>query len=416
MLNHFKIDKARDTLYPAIQCFQIPLMGVVQEALDDGVLEDLLPSWAKFAADPLKSKGFFVYMLQSIFMGKTNSIELNIDYQVSRLGKMSTDRRVAMMFLPANTKVENLNSITKIARESLPSVEVILLSGQTTSNRKAEKYVTEFMEKNPNASILIIAAQMAQRSFSIPEITELYLAYDNGSNGATTQKMSRTLTPSDQNKIGRIFSLSFDPNRDDKFDALILGAALAIREKGKEKDIKAALKKVLRSVDIFKTTENGPIKFDPAEYIAECLDRNSVSRVLGKVADVSKITMDMRKKLANGSISVSQLEKLAVATKGKTYDMSGIIKSAKNTSDKDMSETELAKVRAMITTIIENIDYIIYGTETDNILEGLKIVREWGEEAEIEAEFGVPFDVIEFLFEHQIVNQDMVNIKLEFAG
>ena len=422
MLKHFKLDTYRDSLYPSIQCYQMPLIGIVNEALADGAIEELLPSWAKFIANPMKAKGFFVYVLQAIFSGKTNSTELNIDYQMYEQGGYVAPRRVAMLFLPENTKTAAIHEIVAISREAIPEVKVVVIAGSKnpkdsfsrgTTNREAEKKIKEVIEMCPNSSILIIASKMAQRSFSIPEITELYLAYDNGSNGGTIQKMSRALTPSDSNKIGRIFSLSFDPNRDDKFDAMVLAAALAIRAREGQKDIKKCLQKVLRSVDIFKCTKDGPIKFEAAEFIEQCLKRKSVSRVLGKTADVSKLTDDIRVKLAAGIINVKQLDKVAAATRGKTKEFSDILTRAKNNSNIEPSEKELAKVRAMLATIIENVDFIVDGTETENISDALRMVREWGEESQVEDEFGVPFEAIEFVFNNGIINQDMVNIKLE---
>ena len=43
---------------------------------EDGVY---LPSWTKFAANPIKAKGFWTRMLQAIFLGQHGWDELNID-------------------------------------------------------------------------------------------------------------------------------------------------------------------------------------------------------------------------------------------------------------------------------------------------------------------------------------------------
>jgi len=283
MLKNFAKDTSRDELYPGIQCYQMPLEGIVEEAIHDGVIEDLLPSWAKFAEKPMKAKGLFVYILQAIFAGKTNSVELNIDYQLSEQGIVITQRRIAMMFLPDNTKIKSLAEIEKMAKEALPETKVVVLYGKTTTNRKAQALVNRTIKESPNKNILIISAKMAQRSFSIPEMTEVYLAYDNGSNGSTVQRLSRVLTPDGPTKVGRVFSLSFDPNRDDKFDALVLSSAINMKKKRGGKDIKEYVRKILKSVDIFKCTEDGPIQFDEAEFITACLHRNSVSRVIRTV-------------------------------------------------------------------------------------------------------------------------------------
>ena len=46
--------------------------------------------------------------------------------------------------------------------------------------------------------------------------------------------MSRALTSNSPDKVARIFSLSFDPNRDDKLDTMVFQAALnQVEKKGK---------------------------------------------------------------------------------------------------------------------------------------------------------------------------------------
>lgn len=421
MLTKFKLDATRDALYPSIQCYQMPLAGIVDEALTDGqdsFNDEELPSWAKFVANPLKSSGFFRYMLEAIFDGKHNQDALHTDQQVG-----NADRRVSMMFLPANTRCNPkgneqqspMQIIEDIAVRALPNFEVIVLNGKTTSNRLAQKKVEEVLATT-DSNVLIIAAQMAQRSFSIPEITELFLAYDNGDNGATVQKMSRTLTPSGANKVGRIFSLSFDPNRDDKFDALVVGAAMNMTNKN-DKDIKENMRTVMRSVDIFKCTNDGPVLFDAASFIAEALERKAISRVLGKIADVSKLTDSIRASLANGKISVQKLSEVTAAARGKTFSTPLAKVLGASVEGVQPSEQELAKVREMITTIIENLDILTEGTGTTNIAEAINTVSAWGEveEAFVEEEFGVSFDVIKFLFEQGIINQNIVNLKMQEA-
>jgi hypothetical protein len=265
MLKFFEIDTSRDLLVPNVAFYQMSLTGPVNAAIDAGEVDEefkTLPSWAKFIANPMKAKGFFTRTLQAIFLGQGGHDELNVDFQT---GVIRRDRnRAAMMFLPANTRNKLLEAAGDIAQEALPGFEVIVLcgsmkhNGKKITNRNAEKTVQEIIEGNK--SVLIIAAQMAQRSFSIPEITELYLAYDRGDNGATIQKMSRTLTPHDLTKVGRIFSLSFDPNRDDKFDAMILETAQNYRARSESKSLSESMAEVLKTVDIYRCYADGAIK------------------------------------------------------------------------------------------------------------------------------------------------------------
>ena len=77
-MKHFKIDAKRDRMYPGLACYQMEIASMTQKAIDDGLDEDLLPSWSKFAAEPLKSKGFFTYMLQAIFESKHDALDLRL--------------------------------------------------------------------------------------------------------------------------------------------------------------------------------------------------------------------------------------------------------------------------------------------------------------------------------------------------
>ena len=307
MLKNFEINTDRDALYPDLACFQMNVAEMASRAIDDGADEDLLPSWSKFAADPLKGKGFFTYMLQALFEGKHDSLELDVEYQVGEIA----DRRVAMMFI-ASANNDNLMKTAQIADRALAGYTVITLcghkdnriNGQRVTNRNSQQLVKEVLEQD-EANVLILSNQMAARSFSIPEITELYLAYDNGDNGATIQKMSRTLTPSNSaSKVGRVFSLSFDPNRDDKFDSMVMEAALKVKQS--DEDIVSAMRRVLRSIDIFRSTEDGAELFDEAEFIKQSMARNGLSRVMGKVADISAIPMEVAVALSTGNIDVKR--------------------------------------------------------------------------------------------------------------
>ena len=416
MLKNFTIDINRDKLYPDLACFQMNVAEMTALAIEDGVDEELLPSWAKFAANPLKAQGFFTYTLQALFEGKHDALELNVRYQLNQTKK---ERRVAMMFI-ASANNDGLMTSASIADDALNGFTVITLcghkdnriNGQRVTNRNAQQLVKEVLEQDDN-DILILSNQMAARSFSIPEITELYLAYDNGDNGATIQKMSRTLTPSkSDSKVGRVFSLSFDPNRDDKFDSMIMEAALKVKKA--DEDIVSSMKRTLSSVDIFRCTEDGAQKMDEAEFIKQSMARNGLSRVMGKVADISAIPLEVATALSTGNIDVKRLTKVMASAKGKTYAASDSDPKQKN--KRDLShEKMMAKVREMITTIVENMDILIYGTGETNVQSAIAAIEENNLQGPVEERFGVEYDVIKFVFDTGIVKQDWVDIRMQAA-
>ena len=415
-LTLFEIDTARDMLVPDFRCYQMDLNGPVNAAIEAGEVDDqfkLLPSWSKFSAHPIKSKGFFTRVLESLFKGQGGHDELNVDLQV---GATALERKVAMMFFSANNP--QLQAIGNIASQTLHGFEIVVLCGATMhngrkiTNRRAEQVVKEVISTGKN--VLIIASHMAQRSFSIPEITELYLAYDRGENGATIQKMSRTLTPHGLGKIGHIFSLSFDPNRDDKFDTMIVETAINHKRRTEGKSLQEAMRDVLRTIDIFRCTPDGSVKINIDTFLAASMARKGISRVLGKIVDMNLLSSSAIKALANGKAGYFKNAIQEIALHGKTRDSKN--RNSPGTHRDLSSEKEIAEARKVITTIIENLDIIILGTNTKILIDAMAAVEQDQEMYEcVEEEFGVPVETISYLFKQGAIKQEWVELMYDNA-
>lgn len=416
MLKYFKVDPTRHQLYVDVEFYQMNLASVVElarTAEPDAFVEDgvFLPSWSKFAANPVKAKGFFTNMLQAVFEGKGGDDSLNVDYQTGRRAKEGI--KVAMMFLPGSTTNANLQEIKPIAEQALRGFQIVLVSGaEDMTNATAEREVREAIEKaeKNNQHVLILSAGMAQRSFSIPQITELYLAYDTGDNGATIQKMSRTLTPHKAGKVGRVISLSFDPNRDDKFDAMMIETAQNYKRNHNIPDLKQALRDVLRTVDIFKCQPDGAVKVEIDEYLEEALARKSIDRVIGKVAPINDLSREEITALASGNVEVFRAARQEAAARGKTR--LNAVKKSKGKDRTDASEKELARAREMIVTIAQNIDIIrYYGGST--IEEAFAIMDAEGSEIQndVTDQFGVDYSLIKELVLTNFINRDLLDLK-----
>ena len=418
MLKNFSVDVSRHQLVVDVEFYQMNLASVVEIArtaepdafVDDGVF---LPSWSKFAANPVKAKGFFTNMLQAVFLntGKASDPSLNIDYQTGR--KAKEGMKVAMMFLPGSTTNDNLLEIKPFAEQALKAFRIVLVSGaEDISNATAERDVKEAIEKaeKNNQHVLILSAGMAQRSFSIPQITELYLAYDTGDNGATIQKMSRTLTPHKVGKIGRVVSLSFDPNRDDKFDAMMIETAQNYKKNHGIKDLKQALRDVLRTVDIFKCQAEGAVKIEIDEYLEQALSRKSIDRVIGKIAPINELTTEEVCALASGNVDVFRAARKEAAARGKTR--LNVVKKKSGSNKTDASEKELKLAREMIVTISQNIDIIrYYGGST--IEEAFAIMDKEGAsiQDDVTEQFGVDYDLVKELVLTNFINRDLLDLK-----
>lgn len=416
MLKYFSVDAARHRLVVDVEFYQMNLASVVEiakTAEPDAFVEDgiFLPSWSKFAANPVRAKGFFTNMLQAVFEGKGGDDSLNVDYQTGRRAREGI--KVAMMFLPGSTTNANLQEIKPIAEQALRGFTVILVSGaEDITNATAERQVRdaiETSEKN-NQHVLILSAGMAQRSFSIPQITELYLAYDTGDNGATIQKISRTLTPHRAGKVGRVVSLSFDPNRDDKFDAMMIETAQNYKKNHGIQDLKQALRDVLRTVDIFKCQPDGAVKIEIDEYLEQALSRKSIDRVVGKIAPWNDASPEVISALADGNVDVFRAARKAAAARGKTQ--LNVIKKKSGANKTDASDKELARAREMIVTISQNIDIIrYYGGST--IEEAFQIMDREGKsiQDDVTEQFGVEYTMIKELVLTNFINRDLLDLK-----
>ena len=415
-LKYFAVDPSRHQLVVDVEFYQMNLASVVEiarTAEPDAFVENgiFLPSWSKFAAQPVKAKGFFVNMLQAVFEGKGGDDSLNVDFQTGRRAREGT--KVAMMFLPGSTTNANLQEIRPIAEQALRGFRVVLVSGaEDMTNATAEREVREAIElaEKQSQHVLILSAGMAQRSFSIPQITELYLAYDTGDSGATIQKMSRTLTPHRAGKVGRVISLSFDPNRDDKFDAVMLETAQNYQRNHGIADLKQALRDVLRTVDIFKCQPNGAVKVEIDTYLEEAIARKSIDRVIGKVAPINELSKEVITALASGNVDVFRAARQKAAARGKTR--LNAVKKSKGKDRTEASEKELARAREMIVTIAQNIDIIRYYGGT-TIEEAFAIMDAEGKsiQDDVTRQFGVPYEMIRELVLTNFINRDLLDLK-----
>ena len=418
-LQHFKIDPSRHELVVDIEFYQMDLKSAVEFArkadpdafVDDGIY---LPSWTKFAAYPAKAKGFWTRMLQAVFLGQHGWDELNVDYQTGR--KAKEGQRVAMMFLSGSMRNENLEDAVALARQALPGFTVVAVYGDEMSNRTAEAQVKEAIEKAAKLGqdVLLLSAGMAQRSFSVGAITELYLAYDTGDNGATIQKISRALTPDQQGKIGRIVSLSFDPNRDDKFDALLIETALNYKRTHNVKSAKEALRDVLRTVDIFSCTADGSIKLEGDNYLEHAIERNSISRVAGKASNLSLLSAGEIVAVARGNADAYKAAKEEATEKGKTKLSTKESSGNKNIKDALAGVQIMAKAREVITTIVENMDIIVLGTGTNILSDAFDTIASDPNKREaVELEFGLDFDLLRDLFDRGVINTDIIELQVD---
>jgi hypothetical protein len=419
MLTNFKVDPTRSQLVVDVEFYQMNLIRAIEQArkLDPELFidgDDRLASWSKFAKNPLRAKGFWTHMLQAVFLGQNNIDEMSADFQVGKTEK----GQVAMMFLSGNirrsAKDDQFAEVVAITEQVLGNGwSIIPIYGVETSNKTAEKHTKEAIEvaRKSGKNVLILSAGMAQRSYSVGDITRLYLCYDEGDAGATTQKISRALTPNQIGKIGRIFSLSFDPNRDDKFDTMMIATAQNYAKR-KGVEIDEALRRVIGTIDIFACSSDGRVQIDPDTYLQQILDRNSLSRMVGKQADMSLLDDEEIAALASGNSDYSRLDVVESAPKGKTTLPNTDMTKSKRASVNKETLKLIDKARKVLSTIVEHLPYLAIMTKSTTVRDSLIRCNEVPDYNEyVTTEFGVTPNKIIDLFDRKILNYDLASLQ-----
>jgi hypothetical protein len=240
------------------------------------------PSFTKASKSVAKNQGFWVGLYKSL-IGDSPIFDANFDandYCLSNCLEGDEVKSVVQFVSMNNTQMEKLGSIAKSVLNTF--FEVVVVNGNEVKGEYAEQYVKDAIRsaKMNGKNVWIIASQMCQRSFSVPDINVVLLTYDNGEMGATVQRMSRALTAGNSEKTGHIISLSIDGNRDDKVTPMIYDAAKQVAEH-EGIDIVDALKKVMRSTPIFQMGEDGcNIQLDPDDYSREVFSSSNGHRIM----------------------------------------------------------------------------------------------------------------------------------------
>ena len=249
------------------------------EALD----EKVQPNWIKIWEKPMANKAFIAKLLQSLVGDDTLRPELNLSHMA--------DESVDCFMLLVSADKAPMKKIAEIAAHTIPDWHVKILNGDHTTNIDAEPETKREINEARIAGkkgVLIIANQMGSRSYSIPEIQATVIAYDRGSVDATQQKVSRCLTPGllytgNTKTYGYIVDLSFDPNRAENIERLVLEEAIQV-QRSENSDFNTAVRFVLSSIDLFKMNEYGCVEEVTPDAMFKILGDNDV---LLKVADVA---------------------------------------------------------------------------------------------------------------------------------
>lgn len=326
-------------------------MKGLKEAVEE-LNETVQPSWLKIWEKPNANKAFIEKLFQALVGENSLTPELNLTH--------IADDQVDCFMLLVSANNKEMSDVLKIAKKAIPDWEIIVLNGDYTSNKEAESETTQIINEsrlNSKKGVIIIANQMGSRSYSISEIQASVIAYDRGSVDATTQKVSRCLTPGnkyngEKKEFGYIVDLSFDPNRAENIERLILEEAIQV-QRSEDTDFTSAVKYVLNSIDLFKVKEFGyTIPVTEEELFGIFSDNDAMLRVADMSVDLTDI-------LENGVYEILQNIKISK----KNNDRKEKIGNPKNTvtqggegNKRTLTDSDKKEMEAVVNAAIRSLN------------------------------------------------------------
>ena len=315
---------------------------------------NLNPSFAKASKDVQKCHGYWSALIRSL-IGEHKNVDAN---EYSLFNCISEDPQSVIMFVNMNKPQQS--KLSKIAKSILNEFyDVYVVNGdEVKGNKFAEEYVQDKIRiaKERGKNVWIIASQMCQRSFSIPDINVALLCYDNGDKGATVQRMSRALTAGSNKKTGHIVSLSIDGNRDEKVTSMIMDTAKKLAEH-EDIDIVQALRKVMKTLPIFQMDRNGElVELKVDEYSKEIFDSSNSHRLVVNKDRLMSMTEDDLSYSILMDIDVSKLKKekqIVSLQKGKTFQ------PAPTKSKTPFEKSVIDEMKTKLNNIVDKTNYCI---------------------------------------------------------
>lgn len=251
--------------------------------------ETVQPSWSKIWGKPYANRAFISTMFNSLVGNESLIPSLNLD-------QITSDTISVFMVLTSANKLE-MSQTAKIIKNTIKDFDVVVLNGDHTTNKDAGFETTKAINIAKNEGkrgVIILSNQMGSRSYSISEIQATIMAYDRGSIDATQQKVSRSLTPGEtfvgeEKEFGHIIDLSFDPNRFENTERLLLDEIIHVQN-SKDVDFPTATSFVLNSIDLSTVNEYGYVEEVTEADMFDILgDNENLLRIADVAVDVDAI-------------------------------------------------------------------------------------------------------------------------------
>jgi len=387
--------------------------------------EDMNLSSSKVSRDVNFNKPYWTGLFNS-FIGKSTPelIKAGIyDAQKYALEHQINDEVKSVLMCLSMTNPE-MKKLSKIMRDSPIGDEyrVVVVNGDHTTNEESQKFVRSELNRAINIDkkkgVWILASSMCQRSFSIPEINVVIIAYDGGKIGPLIQKISRVATIGCDKTVGHVISISIDGQRDTRLFDIVADAAKKYSKKNAI-DYPTALKKVAPTFPLFDLDENGhQIQLSVDDYCREIFNSsNSQYLIVNKEKIITIDTENCKDKsleiLARLDSKIKQkLKCLNELKKGRTF----IAQDSKEYAKIEKGEKDFRKqLKEKLDQISDKIHYLAEATLTHSFDDAISVLKgDCKLELDFHCELGVGADdlntlVMENYLDKQMIENNMKN-------
>lgn len=382
--------------------------------LIEGFDPDEVPSFSKAIEDVLRAQGFWRGFAESL-VGKAEGelARANAD-QCALSGFIGDEVDSVMMFVSGSAKKTEMDKLGVLLSGILTDWDVKVVNGNHTNNAKAEQEVKQWIEiakDNGKRGVWIVSSSMATRSFSVPAINVVLLAYDAGSQAATIQKISRALTPGGGKSTGHIVSLSLVPGRDDKTDSIVLESAEKVAE-SQGVDLEEALRRVYRTMPIFTIDDGYSVQLSVSDYLNKVLNLRGCKRVaVGRDALVlhAEDIYDLVARIEKvGNRVASPDTELTPGSKFKDPA------APRQVAERDLTAAELNTVRQRLEALAEQSEYFVYFANLEPSVNALFANLESDDELAMNffEEFHIAPEALRELFDLKALNRVAVEAAM----
>jgi hypothetical protein len=379
------------------------------EALD----EKVQPSWTKIWGKPNGNKAF----INKLFLSLTGEEPLRPEINLSNLTGDSID--CFMMLVSANKK--EMKQIKDIAERALPNYHIKMLNGDYTSNKQAQYETTKEINEARIAGkdgVIVIANQMGSRSYSISEIQATVIAYDRGGVDATVQKVSRCLTPGktysgETKETGHIFDMSFDPNRSENIERLLVDEIIQVG-KSEDLDFPTATSFVLSSIDCFKVRYGTAVEVTEEDMFDLLGDNDNLLRVADVTVDV-ETALDLIDELSNINTDGRQNSgRPKNAVNGAKNKITEGMQAGRKPTDSEKKALEKIINNAVRALNMSATSVYILAEGGNTYRECIsKISKDIEDEQEFEELFGVGTEIVETILDRELLNEPILDVIVQ---